>query len=831
MHPALLAANLLLNPSFESGLAGWDPAWARETGAIRAQVLGEEARDGSRMVRLVHSGRKDWSLAQKKTLPAAPGEVWEIAGWVRTKGLDGRVQLGVILRDAGGEVLDWVHGPAETGRDHDWRRLTSRFLVPAGGASVQFRLTGWGPVDLLADGLSLVRLPQPPMTPPPPLVLASPRVALTIDGATGAWTVTADGRMWSQPAGPAGILIEQAERLAATSGRLVLLDPVNDLALTATVTLVADAPEIVVEIGAAPGAAMTRPLRWPAAFASRPGDFVLAPFAEGRLIPVEETAESRGFSYFEWKTSMGFGGVTDLTSGYAVINETPWDSTLDLPVTAGRLALGVSWHGTKGTFGYPRRLVYRFETTGGHVALAKRYRASARARGWIVPFAEKSKIRPAVAKLLGAVDLWMLDRDLPADFLDDLAACGVTKALVSIGGGWKEPGDADGLVRRVEALGWLASRYDIYTDVWNPADKPNRWLRTAGFPEDVIVDADGGFHKGWLDKSPDGPFQGYVLCSSTHRKCARERIGSELARTPYNARFIDVVTAGGLFECYSPAHPTDRRADAAARADMLKLVSDEFKLATGSEEIREFAVPFSDFSEGTMTIRPATNAGYDWGKPADPEPDYLRLNAGAATRVPLFELAFHDCHVSTWYTGDGMTKVPACWDAKDLLNLLYGTMPLWMPNKDLWAKYRTRFLASYHTVNSVFAAVGGAEMTSHEFLREDRLVQRTRFASGHAVTANFGDADWTDTPSGKVLPRHGFVATGPGLDGWRARVDGRVVTRVETPAKVYLDPGGAMWGDRVLRADGPVVLLKDAKGNRVVPLSPATRVERPEPKL
>jgi hypothetical protein len=668
------------------------------------------------------------------------------------------------------------------------------------------------------------------MTPPPPLVLASPLVALTVDGATGAWTATAGGRTWSQPAVATGLAVVRTEPVSPATGRLVLLDRLNDLTLTVTITLASDAPEIAVELGADPEAAMTGPLRWPAPFASRDGDFVLAPFAEGRIMAVEATGEARGFHYFEWKTSMGFGGVTDLRSGYGIILVTPWDSSLDMPVVDGRLALAPVWHPQKAAFGYARRLVYRFEAAGGYLPLVRRYRDHAKAMGWVVPFAEKAKTRPGVAKLIGAVDLWFLDRELPPDLFEDLAACGVDRAVVSVGGGWQEPGDADAWVRTAAADGWLASRYDIYTDVWNPADHPPEWLRTAGFPADVIVDADGGFHRGWVDKSPGGPFQGYNLCSATHARTARQRIGEELARTPYSARFIDVVTANGLMECYAPAHPETRREDAEARRDMLKVVSTELGLVTGSEEIREWAVPFSDFSEGTMSIRPATNAGYDWMKPVEAEPDYLRLNADAANRVPLFELAFHDCHVSTWYTGDGMTKVPACWDTKDLLNLLYGTMPLWMPTKALWAEHRARFLASYHTVNTVFAAVGGSAMTSHEFLTADRRVQRTRFASGHTIVANFGDADWTDTPSGRVLAQWGFVATGPGLDAWRARVDGRIVTRVETPAKVYLDPGGAMWGGALLRADGPVLLLKGPGGGRVVPLSPATRVERPAPR-
>ncbi|MEK7474080.1 MAG: glycoside hydrolase [Candidatus Coatesbacteria bacterium] len=825
--------NLLVNPSFEYGLTGWEPVWSRSIGAAKAEVVRKDAHDGRRALRVVHTGPDDWSVGQAARLPVTPGEIIEITGWIRMRG-PGRVQLGVVLRDAGDETLDWVYGAAEVVPAADWQRLRSRCLIPPGGAGVQFRLTGDGPVDLLADGLSLVRSNRPPTVPQSSIELKAATLAVRIDGATGALTVTAGGTVWTQSAGdPAPLAVTGTERVSDTLARLTVLDPVSDLALTAEISLDPAEPEVTVTLAADPAAPLPRPVRYPYPFVSRAGDLAVLPYSEGLVVPVTATGKGWGFRCFEWKdgfgysdwkTPLGFAAVTDLAGGYGLMLDTPWDAAIEVPVVAGRLALAPAWRATRGAFGAPRRVVYRFAATGGHVALAKRYRELVRAKGWLVPFAEKVKIRPAVAKLLGAVDLWFLDRELPADFFEDLVACGVDRALVSVGGGWQEPDDADAWVRTAEADGWLGSRYDLYTDVWNPADHPPAWLRTEGFPADVVVDGDGGYHKGWVDKSPGGPFQGYVLCAATHRKTAQARIAAELARTPYTARFIDVVCSAGPMECIAPAHPETRQQDAEARADMLKLVSDEFRLVTGSEEIREWAVTFSDFSEGTMTIRPAANAGYDWMGPVEPDADYAALNAGSAFRVPLFELVFHDCHVSTWYTGDGMTKVPACWDAKDLLNILYGTMPLWMPTKALWAEHRARFLASYHTVNTVFAAVGGSEMTSHEFLTPDRLVQRTRFASGHTVVANFGNADWTDSPSGRIIARDGFVATGPGLDAWRARVKGRVVTRVETPAKVYLDPGGAGWDTGALRCDAPAVVVQAGRGVRVILLGRATRV-------
>ena len=47
-------------------------------------------------------------------------------------------------------------------------------------------------------------------------------------------------------------------------------------------------------------------------------------------------------------------------------------------------------------------------------------------------------------------------------------------------------------------------------------------------------------------------------------------------------------------------------------------------------------------------------------------------------------------------------------------------------------------------------ATGYSQMLSHEWLTPDHAVQRTRFANGVVVTANFGDAPWS-LPGGKRL--------------------------------------------------------------------------------
>jgi hypothetical protein len=72
---------------------------------------------------------------------------------------------------------------------------------------------------------------------------------------------------------------------------------------------------------------------------------------------------------------------------------------------------------------------------------------------------------------------------------------------------------------------------------------------------------------------------------------------------------------------------------------------------------------------------------------------------------------------------------------------------MFMFNRQIWAANKDRFVKSYQTAAPVARATGYSQMLSHEWLTSDHAVQRTRFANGVVVTANFGDAPWSP-PSG-----------------------------------------------------------------------------------
>jgi hypothetical protein len=372
----------------------------------------------------------------------------------------------------------------------------------------------------------------------------------------------------------------------------------------------------------------------------------------------------------------------------------------------------------------------------------------------------------------------------------------------------------------------LSSRYDIYTDVWPPDHPESPWYRTEGYPQDVVVDQNGNLQKGWLAYL-DGnvPFQGYYTCSQTHVQYAEKWISAELATQPYNCRFIDVELASALTECYSEIHPITRRQDAQFRTRLLQKVKTDFNLVTGSEEAHDWAFPTVDYGEGTMTMQPQKNAGYDWANPvSDPEEEYEKYNINPGVRAPLHGLVYHDVHVPTWYTGDGQSKVPEFWEDKDLWNILYASMPLFAPpNKDYWQKNKEKYLTSYFLAGSVFRACGFAQMSHHQFLDMDRQMQQTDFANGWQVVANFGAAPhaWKEFN----LAAKGFYAGNGTEVVYKIVKDSHPVAVTLLEDRLFINPYGQPFEGYGVRSNGSVLLKKEAERFHLVFIGNQTQIE------
>lgn len=129
---------------------------------------------------------------------------------------------------------------------------------------------------------------------------------------------------------------------------------------------------------------------------------------------------------------------------------------------------------------------------------------------------------------------------------------------------------------------------------------------------------------------------------------------------------------------------------------------------------------------------------------------------------------------------------------KNSYNILYGTIPLLWANEETggagptksgsWVDNRELFLETYRNVCKLHEVIAGQEMTHHEFLTSDGMVQRTCFADGTEVVVNFGESVYEATVGEKTyqLAQYGFAVKGPQIEQSRALVDGQIVTDIHT---------------------------------------------------
>jgi len=393
-------------------------------------------------------------------------------------------------------------------------------------------------------------------------------------------------------------------------------------------------------------------------------------------------------------------------------------------------------------------------------------------------------------------------------FISTVKLLGIDKAMWNLTGGWGQP-NFSVLIDSINANSFLSNRYDIFTDVWPPTNPEWKSYRMEGYPEDVIVDINGELRKGWLAYPNGQPFQGYYTCSETHLAYAQKHVPEDLKVNNYNSRFIDVELSSTLTECFSPEHPTTRKQDAEARTELLGYIKNDLQMVTGAEEAHDFAFQNLDYSEGTMTIVPAENAGYDWSEPLEPaDKAYYEQNISTRYRIPLHGLVYHDVHIPTWYTGDGVSKVPAYWEDKDLWNILYGTMPLYLPpSRNYWDSNLEKFVSGYNLMSTVSRNVGYAKMTNHQFLSDDHKLQETDFDNGWKVVANFDSIP--RKVDNKMLAGKGFYASaGKKDEAGKLVFDGKTIAWALSGNRLFMNPFGVEASKLGLRSSNSIFMEK-----------------------
>ncbi|OGV67290.1 MAG: hypothetical protein A3K19_30215 [Lentisphaerae bacterium RIFOXYB12_FULL_65_16] len=546
----------------------------------------------------------------------------------------------------------------------------------------------------------------------------------------------------------------------------------------------------------------------------------LAPYADGLLLPMVTGDMPR----MSWGSDMAFFGVANLQNGwgYACIFDTPYDTRIELVATSSAkpspLAAGPVWSPSMGKWSYTRKALYRFSATGGYVATAKAYRAYAKEHGFLTTLRQKMKRRPDIAKILGAPDVWGADG---VHFARQAKAAGIDRMLINCGGGVKA-------VEEIKALGYLVSVYDNYEDTMIGKSGAYGDFKL----EDAPLLADGKRMLGWpvhrtdpktgkteLDPATGKPLiveQFQKRCTALFEPVAQKWIPVAQEKDPRNARFLDVTTACGIVECYDPNHGGDRAKDVANRQALARYVADDLGLVLGGEHGRWWGVPHYDYWEGMKSggfySWPAGHVGMDLPKTREEiGTDYLKYGIGHYYRVPYWELVFNDCVVSYWYWGDSTGHLwpaaPEISYKQDLFDMLYSDPPLYwvaQPYSFRWSDpvLRERLLESYRNTCKLHEQTGLEELLTHEWLTDDRTVQKTTFSGGTLVVVNFDEQKTYDLKDGDTtytLAPLGFFAKGPTVLQYRIRTGDRTVTYIKTPDFFFCDPAG------VAHDFGPVV--------------------------
>lgn len=563
-----------------------------------------------------------------------------------------------------------------------------------------------------------------------------------------------------------------------------------------TLRLPADAPELAMEVDMADRNQPYPHSRfWDPLFDSaEEGAIAVADYSNGHLYPIrQENLPRRWFS--SSRLDMPWVGVCDLKNGrgYLMIVETSDDGSIELrKLTQNNTTAWtpqVGWQPSMNSFGYPRKLLWHFSAQGGYVALAKRYRAYAADQGLIVPFSEKLKANPEIRRLFGAPDVW---GGAGLTFAQAAHQAGVRNMLLN----GRFPPEQ---MRQIHQLGYITSEYDNYTDIL-PVDDPSQIDRSHDLiPDHVVLKADGERMKAWL--TFDKKTQYMKRCPAFWVPTAQRDIPKLLKEYPFIGRFIDVTTAEDLYECYDPAHRLTRSQKRQCGQDLLRYVR-SLKLVVGGEHGIWWAVPHVDYFEGMMSggfyswpaghlLPPKTKEeafSSPWGQKLPPWSEYETWGIGHRYRVPLWELVFHDCVVTTWYWGDSsdflLDAAPEITPKKDAFNILYGTIPLlWAdPKKGSWHKNQEVFLRTYRNTCILHEVIAGTEMLSHEWITPDRDVQKTTFSDGTTVVVNFGEKPYELQGEGQkyLLPQNGFYVKGAKIEQIRHRRGDKILTTIRT---------------------------------------------------
>jgi Family of unknown function (DUF5696) len=465
--------------------------------------------------------------------------------------------------------------------------------------------------------------------------------------------------------------------------------------------------------------------------------------------------------FFSAMNMRWFGGLRGQNGYLAIL---PDAQCADAVVSATELSAAPMWLQRLGEWKGDREIRYQF-VRGNYVALAKTYRAWAKAHGLHRSLTDKLRDTPALSALTSGRLISCLQAE-PAEtarfyqdrlasspasepptpyriylthrqatqVLRELPAAGVPRALVVI-------------------RGWIRGGYDwSHPDIWPPDERLGsvqelRALSENSGPFTVAL------HDNYQDSykhNPSWPLgvnrsrqqrpmrggywdggQAYILSAAAGLSYARRNWKME-QQLALRAMYIDTTSAVQTYQSFEPGKLQQRTDDVANKAGLLRFYK-ECGVVLGSEEGADFAIPYIDWCEN-------------------------RHERSAGESIPLWPLVFHDAVVSGRYTGSTWAGAVAAGNDYPswLLDMLWGYAALSEvgPFEKRSAAYER--MRATRQLDAWFATISTDAMDDHAFLSSDGTLERTQFSSGRSIIVNF--APEPQRHDGNTVAAHGYSA-------------------------------------------------------------------------
>jgi hypothetical protein len=581
-------------------------------------------------------------------------------------------------------------------------------------------------------------------------------------------------KTWEQLPFEQGMLLDKASQL----GNTFQLNLQGSVAMTVQIELT-NQSEILFTLTADSQVPMEK-ISFPPAFQTPDNEhYLLQTDSQGLLLPVDDSLyplEEQPLFYCGGGAAMAWIGVTDaqFETGYMAIFETPFDAAIAMKREKGLITFSPTWLSSMGEFRYERKIRYVFFDKGGYVAQCKRYRAYVWPKNKVRTLKQSQERFPAIARILGAVHVYVWDKAREVSFARKLKEAGIDKALFL----WDAnhlPYPEEDYDSRLKELGYGTGAYELFTDIHPEGHVSHAEIERIPLKRNVYPGLFDQITSRKADGSTYSNQYGTYVCPEAVRPEMIKRVEKELRSYPHETYFVDVYQANGLYECHHPNHPLTRQQYAEAILRNYEFLEDNYNTYLGAEFGADFVGSHGVYVHGMMTLqrtwfnseihkKSSIHHLGDWKNNERPSvmlgtrtatDTYLTYSINEYTRVPLYELVYHDAIVTSWRWEDANHHCPEIWWKKDLFNVLYGSAPLWSIDQDRWESYEISFVESYTKVCTWLQQICYDELVSHRFVNEDRTIQETQFSSGKRAIVNFSDKVYPF--EGEIIEPRGFI--------------------------------------------------------------------------